>query len=67
MADRMNIQEMTRLCRLAVGKPNQQIRVIAHEVLQEYEYIDFHNLSEPGPVRRRHRIRQFHGKWSLIY
>jgi hypothetical protein len=62
----MNIKEMTDLCYAISGMSTAQIRVLAHEVLEEYEYIDFVDLKGYEP-RPKHRIRKFNGIWKFVY
>ncbi len=62
---RMTVLQMINLCNAIVGIPKAQIRIIAHEVYKEYEYIDYMDLSEHSYVR--HRIRKFMGQWAGLY
>ena len=62
---RMTVLQMVNLCNAAMGIPKSQIRIIAHEVYKEYEYIDFQDLTEHSYAR--HRIRKFMGQWKGLY
>ena len=62
---RMTVLQMINLCNSVVGIPKAQIRIIAHEVYKEYEYIDFQDISEHD--YSRHRIRKFMGLWRVLY
>ena len=62
---RLNTKEMINLCLLYAGV-DTPIRLIGHEVREEYEYIDFVILTERNP-RPRHRLRKLMGKWKRVY
>jgi hypothetical protein len=63
---RMNIREMISLCNHYTGTEKKQVQIIAHEVREAYEYIDYYNLLEPHP-RPRHRLRKLMGQWKPLY
>ena len=62
----MTVFEMIRLCNMVTGSRKSQIRIVAHEVLKEFESIDFYDLTEPNP-RPLHRIRKFGGQWNGVF
>ena len=62
---KMSIKDMVDLCNLISGKSKGQIRVIAHEVRKEYEYIDFWDMKAHD--FKRHRIRRLMGEWKFLY
>ena len=67
---RMNIMQMINLCNAVTGTAKGQIRILAHEVRKEYEYIDFWDTGEsldPFQTINRHRIRKLMGHWKLLY
>ena len=65
-SERMNIREMVDLCYEVSGMTSAQVRVLAHEVLEEFEYIDFVDISKPEP-RPLHRIRKIMGTWKFLF
>lgn len=64
---RMNIREMINLCYSLYDVENAQIRIMAHEVFEEYEYIDFVDIMLHPDFRQPHRIRKIMGVWQLVY